>query len=142
VLEAELEKRPVLINRAPTLWRYSIVAAKPKLRPGKSLQVNTLIEKGVNMDFDGDTMQVHLPVTDEAIEDAMRMMPSKLVFSERKRGDLLYQPAGEPIVGLYKATRNLGQPTKGPVKKFKNVEEAWKAYHAGELKATDFVDIS
>jgi DNA-directed RNA polymerase beta' subunit len=142
VLEAELEKRPVLVNRAPSLWRYSIIAAKPVLRSGKSLQVNTLWEKGTNMDFDGDTMTVHLPVSDEAIEDAKSMLPSKLVYSDKKRGDLLYQPAGEPIVGLYKVTSNLGQSLRGAPRKFKNVEAAWAAYYKGTLKATDLVEIT
>lgn len=90
-----------------------------------------------------DTMQVHLPVSDEAIKDALNMMPSKLVFSERVRGNLLTQPAGEPIAGLYKATQNVGQiRLDQPVKKFNSVAEAWKAYHAGKLKMTDYVEIA
>lgn len=139
----EMEKRPVIINRAPTLWRYSIIAAKPKLRPGKTMLVNTLWEAGTNADFDGDAMTVHLPVTDEAIKDAENMLPSKLVFSDKKKGDLLYAPKTEPNMGLYKATKNVGLPVpKGAVvKKFKNINEAWQAYHKGQLKATDYVEI-
>ena len=88
-----------------------------------------------------DSMQVHLPITDEAIEDANKMLPSQLVFSDRKRGDLLYTPTNEPIVGLYKATKNLGSVVTGQAKKFKSVAEAWQAYHKGELKMTDPVQI-
>lgn len=143
VLLSEMERRPVIINRAPTLWRYSIIAAKPKLRPGKTMLVNTLWEAGTNADFDGDAMTVHLPVTDEAIKDAENMLPSKLVFSDKRKGDLLYAPKTEPNMGLYKATKNVGQPIPKGVKifKFKDVREAWQAYHKGTLKATDYVDI-
>lgn len=139
----EMEKRPVIINRAPTLWRYSIIAAKPKLRPGKTMLVNTLWEAGTNADFDGDAMTVHLPVTDEAIKDAENMLPSKLVFSDKRKGDLLYAPKTEPNMGLYKATKNVGAPAPKNAKvfRFSNVGEAWQAYHKGELKATDYVEI-
>lgn len=89
-----------------------------------------------------DSVNIHLPVQDEAIEDAKKMLPSQLVFSERKRGDLLYAPSQEPIVGLFKVTQNLGQtPVGAKAKKFRNVEEAWKAYYDGSLKATDLVEI-
>ncbi|MCB5270566.1 MAG: hypothetical protein LHW56_01830 [Candidatus Cloacimonetes bacterium] len=138
----EMGKRPVLVNRAPTLWKYSIMAARPRLRAGKSLGVNSLWESAWNADYDGDAINIHLPVQDEAIEDAKKMLPSQLVFSERKRGDLLYAPTQEPIVGLYKVTQNLGQAQLGAkAKKFRNVEEAWKAYYDGSLKATDLVEI-
>jgi DNA-directed RNA polymerase subunit beta' len=67
----------VSINRAPTLWRHGILAAKPLLREGTNLQVNSLWEKGLNADYDGDVMQIHVPVTDEAIEDAKKMFPRR-----------------------------------------------------------------
>lgn len=143
ILLEEMDKRPVIINRAPTLWRYSIIAAKPKIRPGKTMLVNTLWEAGTNADFDGDAMTVHLPITDEAIKDAENMLPSKLVFSDKRKGDLLYAPKTEPNMGLYKATKNVGLPvpTGAKVHKFNNVKEAWLAYHKGTLKATDYVEI-
>jgi len=141
ILEDELKKRPVIINRAPTLWKHGLMAAKPQLRSGKNLQINTLWESGYNSDFDGDAMQVHLPVSDEAIADANNMLPSKLIFSDKKKGDLLMAPKIEPIMGLYKVTQNLGRPLTGTVHKFPNESEAWKAYNAGRLKATDLVEI-
>ena len=88
-------------------------------------------------------MTVHLPVTDEAIKDAENMLPSKLVFSDKRKGDLLYAPKTEPNMGLYKATKNVGAPAPKNAKvfRFSNVSEAWQAYHKGELKATDYVEI-
>lgn len=141
ILEAELDKRPVLINRAPTLWKHSIFAVKPRLRSGKNLLVNTLWEKSTAADFDGDAMAIHVPVSDDAVKDAHKMMPSKLIFSDKKRGDLLAAPSIEPIAGLYKATVNLGQPHSGMLHKFPDELTAWKAYHSGRLKATDPVEI-
>ena len=53
-LLAETRERPVLINRAPTLHRWSIVAAKPVIVQGKTIRVNPFVEKGLNLDYDGD----------------------------------------------------------------------------------------
>jgi DNA-directed RNA polymerase subunit beta' len=102
-----------------------------------------LWESGLNADYDGDAMQIHLPVSEEAIEEAKKFFPSKQLFTDKKKGDLLMTPTNEPILGLYKATENLGNGgSRGAVHRFKNVDEAWKAYYAGKLKMTDFVDIA
>lgn len=140
-LHDEMEKRPVLVNRAPTLWRHGILAARPVLRDGKNLRINSLWETGLNADYDGDAMQIHLPVSDEAVKEAYSFLPSKQAFSDKKRGDILTMPKGEPVLGFYKVTENIGKPVKGSVHRFKNVDEAWKAYHAGKLKMTDLVEI-
>jgi DNA-directed RNA polymerase beta' subunit len=143
ILQDEMENRPVVVNRAPTLWRHGVIAAKPLLRDGKNLRINSLWEKGLNADYDGDAMQIHLPVSEEAVAEAKRFFPSKQLFSDKKKGDLIMAPTNEPIIGLYKATANLGTGSgAGRVHKFKNVDEAWKAYYAGKLKMTDYVDIA
>lgn len=142
ILLEELEKRPVVTNRAPTLWRHGIMSAKPLLRPGSNLQVNSLWEKSLNADYDGDAMQLHVPVSDEAIADALKMLPSQQLFSDKKPGDLLEMPTREPIIGLYKVTENVGKPSAGkPVYRFDTADEAWESYYAGKLKMTDFVEI-
>jgi DNA-directed RNA polymerase subunit beta len=89
-----------------------------------------------------DTVQIHLPVTDEAIKEMESMYPSKQVFSDKKKGSLLMAPSQEPIVGLYTVTKNLGKGNiPGQVKRYKTEAEAWKAYYAGTLKMTDKVEI-
>lgn len=143
LLLRELDKRPVIINRAPTLWRHGIMAAKPLLRSGNNLHVNSLWEKSLNADYDGDAMQIHLPVSDEAIEEAKAMFPSRQLFSDKKPGDLLQMPTREPIIGLYKATANVGRPAgNASARRFGSEAEAWKEYYAGKLKMTDYVDIA
>lgn len=143
ILLEQMEKRPVLFNRAPTLHRHNIVALKPCLRDSKNLHINSIIEKGLNADYDGDACTVHLPVSDEAVAEANNMFPSKLVFTDKKPNDVIQIPTNEPIVGLYRATENIGKPVtaRDKVTKFKTAEDAWKAYYAGSLKMTDFVEI-
>ena len=143
VLEHELEKRPVIMNRAPSLWRHSMVAARPLLRSGKNIRMNTIWEKGLNADYDGDAVNIHVPVTDEAVEDAKKLFASRQVFNDKTPNAIVQVPTREPIIGLYKATENIGRPKPAGAKvfRFPNVGAAWKAYYAGTLKLTDYVDI-
>lgn len=50
----ETKERPVLLNRAPTLHRFGIVAAYAQPTQGKTIRVSPFVEKGFNLDYDGD----------------------------------------------------------------------------------------
>lgn len=54
-LQREMEARPVLINRAPTLHRFGIMAAMPVLAKANTLQVSPTVISGFGADFDGDS---------------------------------------------------------------------------------------
>ena len=55
-LTTEMDKRPVLLNRAPTLHKYNILAFKPIPVEGKSIFIPPLVIKGFAADFDGDSV--------------------------------------------------------------------------------------
>jgi len=55
-LEEERTKRPVLLNRAPTLHKYNMMAFKPIPVEGKSIFIPPLVLKGFAGDFDGDSV--------------------------------------------------------------------------------------
>jgi DNA-directed RNA polymerase beta' subunit len=139
-LLAESKSRPVIINRAPTLHRWSIIAAYPKLVTGKTIRVSPFIEKGMNLDFDGDTLQVHAPVQLGAIEDAKKMTLSHLLMSDQQHNKILAFPQHEAIIGVTLATN--AAPSSGPVHKFNTVEEAKAAWRSGKLKLSDTVEIA
>lgn len=103
-LEIALEDRPVLLNRAPSLHKFSIMAFIPQLTSGKAIKINPLIVKGFNADFDGDTMAVHVPITEEARLEAWRMLPSRNLYSPRTN-ELMHTPTQEAITGLYLLTQ-------------------------------------
>lgn len=50
ILEEQMADRPVLLNRAPTLHKYNIMALKPKAVEGKSIFIPPLIIKGYGAD--------------------------------------------------------------------------------------------
>jgi hypothetical protein len=126
--------RPVFINRAPTLHKFNIMAGMPKLRAGRALAMSPIVEPGFNADHDGDQLNIHVPVTEEARKEAIeKMLPSKNLFSIANRS-AMYTPIQEAGFGLYKAT-NFG--TEKVVAHFKTAEEALKAYRAGKIKIDD-----
>lgn len=61
ILSEVMENRPILLNRAPTLWKYGIMGFMPKLRGGaeekNTIFVSPPIVKPFGMDFDGDSVK-------------------------------------------------------------------------------------
>lgn len=99
-LEAEMAERPVLLNRAPSLHKFSIMAFKPRITDGKAIKIPPLVVKGFNADFDGDAMTVHVPILPDAIKEAEGMLPSNNLFSPGT-GQIMTQPQNEAALGLF-----------------------------------------
>ena len=135
----ESRERPVFVNRAPSLSRFNIVAAFPKMIEGKTLKLNPFAEAGLSADYDGDAVQVHAPVTPGGIADAKNMTLSKLIFNDKRPGQLNVRPEMEALMGLHRMT---GTPTGGKVHHFDSQEEALAAYHKGEITLTDPIEIT
>jgi DNA-directed RNA polymerase beta subunit len=55
-LQEVVKQRPVIVNRAPTLHKYSMMAFWPVLTKGNTLQVSPTIVKPLGMDFDGNCL--------------------------------------------------------------------------------------
>jgi len=74
VLVEEMENRPIIMNRAPTLHKYNLMAVRPTLTKGNTIQVSPLITGGFNMDFDGDQQfdHVYLVLTKDLQKDIMQ----------------------------------------------------------------------
>jgi hypothetical protein len=133
-----MSTRPVFINRAPTLHKFNIMAGMPKLRAGRALALSPITEGGFNADHDGDQLNIHVPVTEEArLEAIEKMLPSKNLFSIATRG-AMYTPVHEAGYGLYKAT-SFG--TDKVVSHFKTGADAMKAYRAGKIKIDDKITV-
>lgn len=118
LLEQEIKRRPVLVNRSPSLHKFSILAFYPKLVVGKTIRLHPLVTKGFNADFDGDAMQVFVPVTKEAVRDAFKMLPSQNIFKPGPDTPILL-PEEDTLLGLY-----LISSPKGRVKKiYRTIKE-------------------
>ena len=126
-----MAERPVIINRAPTLHRYGMMAAWPRLTKNDTLEVSPLVVGGFNADFDGDAMNYHVPTTDEAAQEAAeKMLPSRNLFSAADFG-VHYLPSQEYTGGLYEASARIDTRNKPAV--FHTSRQAMEAYRRGEL---------
>ena len=131
VLQEVVKTHPVEINRAPTLHRFNIQAQEPVLVQGHSIQVHPSICPALAGDFDGDQINIHVPVSDNARREAMeKMRPSRNLIAPSDR-KILFKPEKEYMQGLYIATR-LGKETGRPVI-FRTVQEAKEAYRSGAI---------
>ena len=138
-LMEEIRERPMLINRAPTLHRYGIVAAYATPVQGSTIRVSPFIEKGLNLDYDGDTLQVHAPITAQGVEDAKRMTMSNLLLSDQAPNKLLAFPQHESIIGVTHALKVEQVGTKAKV--FNSREEVLKAWRKGDIKLSDPIEV-
>ena len=130
-LNTQMSARPIVINRAPVLHRYGVMAFRPKLTKNKVMEVNPLITKGFNADFDGDAMQYHVPSTDEAAKEAYdKMLPSKNLFSAASF-KAMFVPNKEYQLGLYLASSRINGKAKPRV--FRSKQDAVAAYRRGEI---------
>ncbi len=135
---AEMKERPVMINRAPTLHRYGFMAAWPILTKGNTLQIPPVLTPGFGADFDGDAMNYHVPVDQEAVKDAIdKMMPSKNLKSTRDF-KVHYLPKNEFLMGLYLAS---GQKSKRQSRVFHSQQDVVAAFHRGEIGVNDPVTV-
>jgi len=138
-LMIESNRRPVILNRAPSLHRFNVISFKPKPVSGTTIQVNPFMEDGMNLDYDGDALQVHVPVTEGAVNDAKKLYLSNNVLGDRNRNTILAYPKQEAMAGLFKATIN--KPTSSKAIKFKTTKDALAAYRRGEVSTNDLVEI-
>jgi DNA-directed RNA polymerase beta subunit len=134
----ESRERPVMVNRAPSLHRFNIIGAYPKIIEGKTIKLNPFAEKGTNADYDGDAMQIHAPVTPAGIEDVKKMTLSHMIFADKRPGVLNVAPEMESLLGLNRATR---APSDKRTRHFETKEEALAAYHKGEIQLNDPIEI-
>ena len=139
ILVKEMDRRPVIITRAPVLHKYGFMGAKPVLTAGDTIRISPSVVSGFNADFDGDTMRVHVPSSQAAITDVLnKMMPSRnLIAASTLKAHKFIQ--NEYLLGLYLAS---SPKAKRKAKKaFETREDAIKAFNRGEIDISDTIEI-
>lgn len=139
MLLEEMEERPVIASRAPVLHKFGIMAFRPQLVKSNTLQTSPLIVKGFGADYDGDTMNFHVPATDSAVREAYeRLLPSKNLFKLSDMRSVMHAPANEYVVGLHHATK---ARSDRPVRVFRNTAEVREAYARGVIAVDDPIQV-
>jgi len=85
VIDSIAATRLVLLNRAPSLHKLSLLAFKPRITLDKVIKLNPFILDGYNADFDGDQMGVYSPLTRQGQEEAKKLLPSNNLFNVASR---------------------------------------------------------
>ena len=99
ILEKVIHEHPVLLNRAPTLHRLSLLAFEPVLIEGKAIRLHPLVCSGFNADFDGDQMSVHVPISLEAQLEARTLMLSSNNVLSPANGAPMIVPSQDMVLG-------------------------------------------
>ena len=127
-LDAVIEGKYVLLNRAPSLHRLSIQSFMPKLVEGKAIQLHPLVANGFNADYDGDQMAVHLPLSDEAQREARELMSATNNLLKPADGAPVLNIGQDVVLGNYYLTYDKPSAQVDKVKAFSSVYEAEMAY--------------
>ena len=132
VLEDVIKDHPVLLNRAPTLHRLGIQAFSPVLVEGRALKLHPLVCTAYNADFDGDQMAVHLPMSNEAIDEAKNLMLAANNLLKPSDGRPVTVPTQDMVLGSYYLTITKdGEPGEGSA--YRDFNEALMAYQDGVI---------
>lgn len=137
-LNNELEERPVVYSRSPSWHKFNVIAGRPKLTKGSTIMINPLITVGMNADFDGDAMALHVPSQPGAVKEAWeKLMPSKMLWSIKDPDRIMPQPKQEMILGLYTANRRQSKNSH----QFATEADALSSIRSGKVKLSDDIQI-
>jgi len=133
-LDAVIEGKYVLLNRAPSLHRLSIQAFQPVLVEGKAIQLHPLVATGFNADYDGDQMAVHLPLSKDAQREARELMSASRNLLKPADGAPVINIGQDIVLGNYYLTYEKPSAQTETPKPYSSVYEAELAYDAGKLQ--------
>ncbi len=133
-LDAVIEGKYVLLNRAPSLHRLSVQAFQPKLVEGKAIHLHPLVANGFNADYDGDQMAVHLPLSKEAQREARELMSATANLLKPADGAPVLSIGQDVVLGNYYLTYVKPSAQTDVVKAYSSVYEAEMAYDNKRLQ--------
>jgi len=140
ILEQVIQEHPVLLNRAPTLYRLGIQAFEPILIEGNAIQLHPLVCKAFNANFDGDQMAVHIPLSIEAQLEARLLMMSNCNILSPVNGEPLIAPTQEMVLGLLMMTRS-HKGARGEGMRFTDINEVERAYENGVIDLQASIEV-
>jgi DNA-directed RNA polymerase beta' subunit len=133
----EMEDRPIVYSRSPAWHKYNIISGRPKLIGGDAIKISPFVTTGLAGDFDGDTMNLHVPASREAVEEARTVLkPSSMLFSIKDPDKVVPALKHEQILGPFAASQ---RKSRG-VFRFASKAEALAAIKKGKISLQDEVE--
>ena len=141
ILEEITKNHPVILNRAPTLHKLSILAFYPVLIEGDAIRLHPAVCNGFNADFDGDQMAVHVPLSQKAIKEAEELMlPSNNLLKPADGSPIVTPSRKEMALGVYYLT-SIDERIKLSNSVFSDKDEAIFAYQSGKIQARQIITL-
>ena len=136
-----------VINRQPTLHRYSIMAMKAIVNQrevvGREVNVigmNTIGVSGFNMDFDGDEVHVHVPDSIEARAEAAALMSIERAPISDQTSQNIFGLIQNTVWGAYKMTKTPLNLTYGEWSRMASAVEDFEGEIPGGPKDYDLLE--
>ena len=145
ILEEITKDHPVLLNRAPTLHKLSILGFYPVLTDGYAIKLHPTVCAGYNADFDGDAMGVFLPLSKLAINEVKERMLPYYNLLKPADGSPIVLPNKEMALGCYYLTTldaNLLKKEDEKLKYFSTEEETINFYQLRKIQLREPVFVS
>jgi len=137
ILEEITKEHPILLNRAPTLHKLSILGFYPVLTDGYAIKLHPTVCAGYNADFDGDAMGVFLPLSKQAIDEVKERMLPYYNLLKPADGSPIVLPNKEMALGCYYLTTldaNYKKKKDQELKYFATEEEANNFYQLRKIQ--------
>lgn len=99
-----LEKQTALFGRQPSLAKFSCRAYRVKITFHKTLELNPMVCKGYNADFDGDQMYLMGLINTEASDEAREKMSARNWVINPKDSTNIMEHGQDMVLGTYYAT--------------------------------------
>jgi len=139
ILEEITKNHPVILNRAPTLHKLSILAFYPVLIEGNAIRLHPAVCSGFNADFDGDQMAVHVPLGTKAKDECRDLMlPDKNLLKPSDGTPVATPSRKEMALGVYYLT-SIDPRLKPLETTFSDKEEVIFAYQSGKVEVRQVV---
>ena len=144
ILEEITKDHPVLLNRAPTLHKLSILGFYPVLTDDNAIKLHPAVCSGYNADFDGDAMGVFLPLSKMAIDEVKQRMFPYHNLLKPSDGSPIVLPNKEMALGCYYLTTiDSHMETENPedLKFFATENEAMRFQAIGKIKLRQPINV-
>lgn len=95
----------VILNRQPTLHKHSMTAMNVKILPWNTFRFNLAITKQFNADFDGDEMNIHVPMDYDSKVELSELASVNANIMSMQQGQNVVCLVQDSVLGLYMMTK-------------------------------------
>ena len=146
VLDDVVKDHPILLHRFPSLNRLGIQAFEPILWDGRAIKISPLVCPGFNAGFNGDVMQCHLPLSEEAQLESRILMLSSGNILDPKNGKPVAIPFQDMVLGCYYLTlgnsaQNIKNIDSSKLHAYSGYDEVMLAYELHKIQLHDFIKV-